>query len=166
MEGKIFKMLPLPLNLYYPSFALIMLLLLVFFMDRREIKETLWFGLLWGPVVTFTIFNSLGVIFHLYRYLHAAPFIFWGYPFWTGLAWASAVMLFIHFWPNRPEWYYSLIYIASFAMLSAAIDEVFQKLNLLQYIHWNWFFRFIISFIWFFSASIHWRRLSLKTKKY
>lgn len=151
-----------PLTLYYFAFPLTLLILLVFFLNRKEIKSLFWFGLIWGSVLTTVIILILGNVFHLVEYQHVYPFAILKLPLLFDLAWTPAVMMFVHFLPNPKTGYAYYIYIVVFALITAANDEVFHQIGLLTYIHWSPFVRFLISLPYFYWVAIHFTDLKSK----
>jgi hypothetical protein len=118
--------LKLPNSLYYPAFALTMLFFVLVFVPRKEIKKIFWFSVLWGTgldVLLVLLFKAL----NLYHYINADPFDFYGSPIFINLAWAAAVMLFLHFLPARKEKYILPVYISLFAVLGLFIGVFFLR---------------------------------------
>jgi len=151
-----------PLVLYYFAFPLGLLLLLVIFLNRKEIKSLFWFGIIWGTILTTIIIFILSNIFHLLTYQHVYPFTIFNLPLFLDLAWAPAIIIFIHFLPDKKVGYAYYTYIVFFALLNGANDEVFHQIGLLKYIHWNPFFRFLISLPYFYWLAVHYQSLKFK----
>ncbi len=145
-------------RLSYPIFALLMLFLVLAFVPRKEIKKLFWFSLLWGSTVD-AVLILLFRMLNLYHYVKLEPFNFLGAPLWIPLAWSPAFILFIYFYPNRKEWYYTTFYIAAFSMMGVAIGLFFTQVGLIKEVHWNEFLRFPVHFIWFYGALKHYQRL-------
>jgi hypothetical protein len=155
-------MIKSPLTLYYFAFPLGLLILLVIFLNRKEIKSLFWFGLIWGSVLTTVIIFILDDLCNLLKYQHVYPFTILGLPLLFDLAWTPAVMMFVHFLPDRKTGYPYYAYLVVFALINAANDEVFHQIGLLKYVHWSPFFRFLISLPYFYWLAIHYNNLKSK----
>ena len=150
------------MTFYYFAFPIILLTLMIIFLDRKAIQSLFWFGMVWGAGGSFVFVVIFSNIFTLFKYKHIEPFTFFGLPVLLGLAWTPAILLFLHFLPNRKTGYPYYAYITAFSLLSAVNDELFYKLGLLEYIHWHAFFRFIISLPYFYWMAIHYEYLKEK----
>ncbi len=147
-------MFKLPIELYYPAFSLFMMFLAIVFVPREKFKSFFWIGLLWGYV--FSILASfLGNNLNLFRWEHIQPFGFLTSVQWLDLAWIFAVILFLYYIPEDPGWYVYPVYLIIFSIASAALDMVFHELGLLTYVNWSPIWRFILAFIWFYGATLH-----------
>lgn len=135
-----------------------MLLLVVIFVPRREIKKLFWFSLLWGSAVDFLLVQFFRLM-NFYRYENSFPLDFYGSPILLNLAWSQAIILFIHFLPQRKEWYVFPFYIAAFSIVGVAIGVFFKNVGLLTEIHWHELMRFPIWALWFYGAGWHYNRL-------
>jgi hypothetical protein len=60
--------------------------------------------MLWGTGLDLILILLFKVL-NLYHYVNADPFDFYGSPIFINLAWAAAVMFFLHFLPARKEKY-------------------------------------------------------------
>lgn len=101
---------------------------------------------------------------NLYYYDNMGPFNFLGVPMWLALAWSPALILLIHFYPERNEWYYQYFYIGAFSMIGVGIGLFFTQAGLIKEIHWNEFLRFPVHFIWFYGAVRHHQYLQATEK--
>ncbi len=151
-----------PLTLYYFAFPLALLILMIAFLDRKQIKSLFWFGLLWGSVLTTLIIYIADDILNLVKYQHAYPFTIMRLPLLFDLAWTPAIIMFIRFLPNRKIRYPYYTYILTFALINAANDEVFHQIGLLKYIHWSPIVRFLISLPYFYGVALHYEHLEKK----
>jgi hypothetical protein len=151
-----------PLSLYYFLFPLGLLVLLVIFLNRKEIKSLFWFGIIWGSALTTFIIFILDNILGLVKYQHIYPFSVSGLPLLLDLAWTPAIMMFIHFLPDKRTGYAYYAYLLIFALMNAANDEVFHQIGLLEYIHWSPISRFLISLPYFYWLAIHYDNLKSK----
>ncbi|HEX3047999.1 MAG TPA: hypothetical protein VHY08_24820 [Bacillota bacterium] len=151
-----------PLTIYYFAFPLCLLILTIVFLNRKEIKSLFWFGLIWGTVLTTIIIFILDNILNLVKYQHVYPFTIMNLPLFFDLAWTPAIMMFVHFMPDKKTGYPYYAYMIFFCLINAANDEVFHQIGLLKYIHWNPFFRFLISLPYFYWIAIHFQSLKAK----
>ena len=63
------QVLGIPVEYYYPAFALFMLLLTIVLVPKNKIKTLFWLGLLWGflgSMVVGTIFSRIFKMFRLF----------------------------------------------------------------------------------------------------
>lgn len=150
---------PIPLNLYYPIFMLVMVAMVVLFIPREHYRHLFWISLFWGFIVCHIFIFCFGGIFQLFRWVHSFPFNFLGAPFFIKTAWLFAMMVYLYFLPKRKEWYVLPLYILMFSFVSAALDQIFHQMGLLVYKHWNPWYRFLVAIGWFFSATLHYRSL-------
>ena len=148
-------------SLYYPAFALIMLFFVLAFVPRRELQRTFWFSLLWGTGLD-TLLILLAKLLNLYHYVHAEPFELFGSPFFINLSWAAAVMLFLHFLPNRKERYVMPLYLASYAWLGVYIGVFLMKAGLIIETHWSEVYRFPLVYGCFYICYKHYQHLKKK----
>lgn len=151
-----------PLTLYYFAFPLSLLILMVIFLNRKEIKSLFWFGLIWGTGVTTLIIFIISNIFNLVKYQHVYPFTIFNLPLFFDLAWTPAILIFLHFLPQKKLGYAYHSYIIVFCLLNAVNDEVFHQIGLLKYIHWNPFYRLLISLPYFYWVAVHYTNLKSK----
>jgi hypothetical protein len=156
------KLLNDPFIFYYLGFPAILLLLTIIFLDRKTLQSLFWLGLIWGSGFSTLIIVIADNCFHLLRYQHASPFTFFGSPVLLHLAWAPAILMFLHFLPNRKISYAFYAYILIFSFMSSIIDEIFHQIGLLKYIHWNSFVRFVITLPYYYFLAVHY--LMLKSK--
>ncbi|HEX3047445.1 MAG TPA: hypothetical protein VHY08_22020 [Bacillota bacterium] len=148
-------------SLYYPAFAATMLFFVLVFIPRKEIQKIFWFSLLWGTgldLILVLLFKAL----NLYHYIKADPFDFYGSPVFINLAWAAAVMLFIHFLPARKEKYVFPLYLAMYALLGVLIGVFFAKADLIVETHWNELLRFPVVYLSFYAGYKHYQYLKNK----
>lgn len=151
-----------PLALYYIAFPLGLLILMVVFLNRKEIKSLFWFGLIWGTGLTTIIVFIIEDLLNLIKYQHGYLFIILSLPLFFDLAWTPAIMMFLHFLPNPKIKYAYYTYIILFALLNAVNDEFFHQIGLLEYNHWSPFFRFLISLPYFYWLAVHYINLRSK----
>lgn len=151
-----------PFTIYYFAFPLGLLLLTIIFLNRREIKSLFWFGLIWGSGFTTIIIFIIADVFNLLKYRHVYPFTVFNLPLLFDLAWTPAILLFLHFLPKKRLGYAYHSYIIVFCLLNAINDEVFHQIELLEYIHWNPIYRFLISIPYFYWLAIHYTDLKSK----
>jgi hypothetical protein len=155
-------MLKDPLILYYFGFPLVLLVQAIIFLDRKTFKSLFWFGLIWGSGLTTILLFIFDNLLNLVKYQHAYPFTFFNSPMLFNFGWTPAIMMFIHFLPNKKIGYAFYVYTLTFCLINAVNDEVFHQIGLLEYIHWSAFTRFIISLPYFYFMAVHY--LNLKTK--
>lgn len=151
-----------PLILYYFAFPIILLGLTIIFLNRKTIKSLFWFGLIWGSGLTTIIIFIADNLLNFVKYRHADPFTFFHLPVFFNFGWTPAVMLFLHFLPDKKTGYGYYAYIVMFSIISAINDDLFHQVGLLEYIHWNAFIRFLISLPYFYFLAVHFLHLSSK----
>lgn len=149
----------IPIEFYYPALPFLLWGLVLSFIPKAEIRRLFWLSFLWGYLGSKTFAVILTTLFHLVRWKHAMPFQFLGVPHWLVLGWAFALMLYFYFLPKTKEWYAFPTYLFAFALASAALDRIFNQAGLLEYIHWNPFYRFILALAWFYGAARHYNYL-------
>ncbi len=154
----------LPIKIYYPLFTFLMLFLTIIFVPKDKIKTLFWLSFIWGFLGSIFYVFIFSELFYLLKWQHAYPFSFYGTPVWLNVAWLLSIMLYLYFLPIQKEWYYFASYLFGFSLASAILDKIFNQIGLLQYIHWNPFFRFIIALGWFYGAAYHHNCLKEKGK--
>jgi hypothetical protein len=132
---------------------------MVVFLNRKEIQSLFWFGLIWGSGFTTLIIFLVDNVLNLVKYQHAYPFTIAKLPLFFDLAWTPAVIIYLHFLPRKKLGYAYHSYIITFCLFNAANDEVFHQIGLLKYVHWNPFYRFLISLPYFYWLATHYRKL-------
>jgi hypothetical protein len=138
-----------------------MLFFVLVFIPRKELAKTFWFSLLWGSglsLILILLFKTL----NLYHYVKADPFDFYGSPIFINLAWATAVMLFIHFLPVRKERYVLPLYLSMYAVLGVFIGTFLTKAGLIVEAHWNELLRFPVVYLSFYACLKHYQYLKKK----
>ena len=149
----------IPLNLYYPIFALTMLFLVALFIPKAQFRHLFWISLFWGFFVCHFFILIFGALLNLFQWVHAFPYVFLSAPIFIKIAWLFSIMLYFYFLPRRNEWYVLPMYILMFSFISAALDQIFHQMGLLVYYHWNPWFRFLLAVVWFYLAQLHYRVL-------
>lgn len=139
-----------------------MVLLVVFFVPRPQFPELFWFGLLWGFLGTIAFESIFGKVLGLFNWQHIAPFEFLGQSLWVCLAWIFSIIFYLSNLPETRGWFYYLVYLLAFSIASAALDKVFYQVGLLNYLHWNPFYRFLVALVWFHGAYLHYKFSGLK----
>ncbi len=144
-----------PVEYYYPALAFVLLALVVLFVPKEEYKKLFWISFLWGYLGSKIFVLVFGELIQLFKWKQAMPFEFLGAPHWLVLGWGLALILFFYFIPKSEEWYAFPVYLLIFSISSAALDKIFHNAGLLEYIHWNPFYRFVVALIWFYGAARH-----------
>lgn len=147
-----------PIQLGYIIFAGLMFLLLITFVPRRRIQKLFWFSLLWGPMVNILMVWTFQAL-NLYHYEYLKPFEFLGTPIFNSLAWSPAIILFIHFLPERTERYVVPLYIALYSMLGTLIGAYFTEFGLVEEVHFHYVLRLPIWYLWFSATLWHYYKL-------
>lgn len=155
-------MLGLPIEMYYPALAFLLWALVVSLIPKEQIKRLFWLSFLWGYLGSKAFVFLISEVFRLYAWKRAMPFKFLGAPHWLVLGWAFALMLYFYFMPETKERYAFPAYLFAFSLASAALDQIFHQIGLLEYIHWNPFYRFILAMAWLYGAARHYRYLQAK----
>lgn len=148
-------MIGLPIEIYYPAFTFLMLFLTIIFVPKNKFKSLFWLSLIWGFLFSIFFVFVFGGLLNLLQWRHAEPFSFYGAPVWLNVAWLLAIMIYLYFLPTQKEWYYFASYLLGFAFASAILDKIFNQIGLLDYIHWNPFYRFLVALFWFYGAACH-----------
>jgi hypothetical protein len=141
-----------------------MLLLTIIFVPKDKFKSLFWLSFLWGFLVSIAFVLITSGLLNLLQWRHTMPFSFYGTPVWLNVAWLLSIMLYLYFLPTQKEWYYFAVYLFGFAFASAILDKVFHQIGLLQYIHWNPFFRFLVALGWFYGTAYHFNYMKAKGK--
>lgn len=154
----------IPIGVYYPVFTFLMLFLTIIFIPKHKFKALFWISFIWGFLFSiFFVFIFSGML-NLLKWQHTMPFAFYGSPVWLNVAWLLSIMLYLYFLPAQKEWYFFTSYLLGFAFASAVLDTIFNQIGLLEYIHWNPFYRFIVALFWFYGAAYHHNYLKGKGK--
>lgn len=152
-------------DFYYIGFALLMGGLALIVIPRKTIRHLFGFSLVWGYLGSlFFIIVFGGGLFKLFYWRFSEPFTFFQSPFLLNLAWVPAIMIYIYFLPKIKHLH--LLFLFSFALVSAGLDEMFHRMGLLEYIHWHPFWRFIIAVVWLLGATIHYNRIIADNEKF
>lgn len=145
----------LPIELHYHKFVILMVLISVITVPREKFGRYFWVSLVWGYLGTFLFTWICSDLLHLFEWRYLEEIKFMGANHWFALAWAMAIMVYLRFLPTRQAWYVFPIYLLVFSISSAALDLNFHKLKMLEYYHWNPFYRFLVALIWFYGAAKH-----------
>ena len=158
------QVLGVPVEYYYPGFAVLMFILLIVFVPKEKFKSYFWLALIWGCLGSIFVGTIFGDILKLFRWEYAMPFLFYGHPIWINLAWLLEFVFFLHYLPTQKEWYYGATYIIGFAIVSAFLDKIFNQIGMLHYNHWNPWYRFFVALAWFYGAAYHCNYLKARGK--
>ena len=85
--------LGIPILLYYPGLAFILLGIALLSIPKAEIKKLFGESLLWGLAFSF-IFTVTMRALGAFRYAHMGSFQLLGSPIWLNLAWSPAILIF------------------------------------------------------------------------
>lgn len=149
----------IPIELYYPALTFLLWFLVLSLVPKEQVRKLFWLSLLWGYLGSKAFAFLVGDIFHLFAWKHAMPFKFLGAPHWLVMGWIFAIMLYLYFMPKTKEWYAFPAYLFAFSLASAALDQIYHNLGLLEYIHWNPFWRFLVALGWFYGVARHYQYL-------
>jgi hypothetical protein len=147
---------------YYFAFPLGLMILMVVFLNRKEIQSLFWFGLVWGSGFTTLIIFLIDNVFKLAKYQHTYPFTIARLPLFFNLAWTPAIIMYLHFLPKKKIGYAYYSYIIIFCLLNAANDEVFHQIGLFKYIHWHPLYRFLLSLPYFYGLAVYYGNLEAR----
>ena len=145
--------LDLPLVLWYPFLAFILLAIVILTMPKKKIKELFFESLAWGLLASF-IFSVVIDKLHLLDHVYHGPFSLLGSPIWFNLAWSPAIMLYLYNKPPMRKTIQFWIYLLSFSLMGAMLDQAFHGLGLIKYYHWSPLVRFFVGVIWFYGAAV------------
>ncbi|MGE5598658.1 MAG: hypothetical protein ACM3XS_04700 [Bacteroidota bacterium] len=145
--------LGLPLLMYYPALAIILLGIALAAIPRAEIKRLFIESLLWGTGFSF-IFTVAMRVLGIFRYEHLGPFQLLGSPIWLNLAWSPAILIFLFFRPPMRRAFLFWGYLLTFCLVSAMLNEVLSRLGLLRQYHWSSPAQFLSAAIWFLGAAL------------
>lgn len=141
------------MEIYSPAAAVVMLFLVWYFVPKEKFKELLWYGLTFGFIGNAFFLAMGGEVFSLFRWVNVHPFRFLGYSIWDDLLLIFMVIFFLNFLPKPTHKVMFWVYIMAFAVIHAMHDQIFHQVGLLNYYHWNPFFRFIMGLVWFFGIA-------------
>lgn len=146
-----------PLELYPPTFAFFLLVLLLTFVPKEKYKELFWFGLIWGYLGSTVLVFFFSTVFKLFHYERVMPTITFGGPLWLTFAWIPTIMLYLHYLPTRKEWYVFPLYLVAFSVAGTEVERIFNRCGYLVYSHWSPVYRFFLSLVWFYLVALHYR---------
>ena len=149
----------IPIEYNYIILALLLFGLVLSFIPKEEVRRLFWLSFLWGYLESKVSVFILTKLLKFYRYRYAMPFQFLGTPHWLVLGWTFTLMIYFYFLPKTKQWYAFPLYLFAFAMTSTALDKIMNQIGLLEYIHWNPFYRFILAMLLFYLAARHYRYL-------
>jgi hypothetical protein len=124
---------------------------------KEKYKSLFWYGLIWGCLVGHIFGWIFGLGLHCYEYQQGGPFMPFHTNFWLNFAWVPAIIIYLYYLPSSNLPYVYPLYLLTFSLASAGLDEIFHEAKLLIYYHWNPFFRFIIAVLWFWGAKVHYK---------
>lgn len=148
-----------PKNLYYVGFSSLMAALAIILIPRKAIHKIFGFSLVWGYLGSLFFVKTFDQGLNLFHWEAANPFIFFKSPFLLNLAWVPAIMIYLYFIPKPKHLFY--LYVFSFCLVSAGLDEVFNRIGVLTYIFWNPFLRFLVAFLWLYGATWHAQKIGI-----
>ena len=88
------QVLGVPVEYYYPGFAVLMFILLIVFVPKEKFKSYFWLALIWRCLGSIFVGTIFGGILKLFRWEYAMPFLFYGHPIWINLAWLLEFVFF------------------------------------------------------------------------
>ncbi|NLZ93246.1 MAG: hypothetical protein GX922_04410 [Firmicutes bacterium] len=148
----------IPSHYVYPIYTVILALILIALVPRKEIKELLIFGITFGAVLDVTIIAAVSKLLELGGHLNFEPFGAFGFPFFPPIAWAIWFILFFYFLPTELPWL--ILYVLTAAAMAVMFSNVLLNLKVFT---WN-YGRVIVPFLvyapWFFFSAWAFRRLT------
>lgn len=118
--------------IYYPIFAIIVILGALLLIPKNSYKKYFIYGLMFGGIgdsVIAVLYNYFGLI----KYKEMGPFNIMNiFSFWTPITWAFIFMLFFYFLPVRKV--FLIPYILIFSLLNYSVGLVMQNIGLFEYI--------------------------------
>ena len=145
--------LPFPHVIYYPFIAFTLLVISVVVIPRKGLRRLFLESLFWGLVLSFCFDAAMGAL-NIYHYRHMGAFAVLRAPIWINLAWSPAIMVYLFFKPPMKAAVAFWVYLLSFSLISAMLDDVLHKLGLLQYVHWSPLARLAVAVGWFYAAAL------------
>lgn len=152
----------IPHDFYYIAFALGMVVFMVIFIPRSDIKELFPLSFVWGYLGSFLFVITFSGLLSYFRW-QATPFTFISSPLILNLSWIPALMIYLYFLPKEKHLFW--LYLLTFSLVSAGIDSVFHQLGTLRYIFWGPMGRFIVAVLWFLGVTVHFNYLTKKKLK-
>ena len=143
----------LPLLLYYPGLAFILLAIAVIAIPKAGIKRLFLESLLWGFILSFLV-AVLARALNIFHYVDYGPFALLGSPVWLNFAWSPSIMVFLYFKPRISKTFLFWSYLLGFSLMSAALNESLFRLGLLIHVHWSSWARFLLAAGWFYAAAL------------
>ena len=145
----------IPVGLYYLIIAFLMWGLALVLIPKEKFKPLFWYGLIWGYLAGHIFAWIFGVGLHCYEYKLIKPFRPFYANAWLNFAWIPAIMIYLFHLPTSNLWYVYPLYLVTFSLASASIDDIFHEAGLLKYYHWSSLIRFIITLTWFWGVKVH-----------
>ncbi len=156
----------IPIDWYYIVIAFLMWGLALFLIPKEKYKPLFWYGLIWGYLAGSIFAWIFGQWLHCYEYKLVEPFRPFYTNIWLNFAWIPTIMIYLFYLPTSNLWYIYPLYLITFSLASAGLDDIFHQAGLLKYYHWNLFIRFIISLIWFWGVKVHYKATKDSIHKY
>ena len=156
----------IPIDWFYIGIAFLMWGLALFLIPKEKYKSLFWYGLIWGYLAGHIFAWIFGLWLHCYEYKLAEPFRPFYTNIWLNFAWIPTIMIYLFCLPTSNLWYIYPLYLITFSLASAGLDDIFHQAGLLKYYHWNSFIRFIISLIWFWGVKVHYKAIKDNIHKY
>lgn len=140
----------------YPIWALILVILSLIIVPRKDYQYLLPHGLLIGIVSGIFLIVTVNLI-KAWNYVDVFPYSFLGISIFIIAAWSASTIIFLWALPeDLPVWTH-YVYIALYAIIGVVIDSTFHNLGLRPYADWykSWMWFIVVYIIFWINYKIY-----------
>lgn len=140
-------------TLFYPTYMLIALIVVLLTIPQRDLKKYFIYGVLFGGLGDIIIVGLYQNILHIIWFKNAGIFNVLGQNLLSAPSWILTVMIFLRFLPIRKLFQYA--YVLGFGAFSVGYGYLVQNVGLFDFKPWVYplFSYFTFTFWW---AAITW----------
>ncbi|MTI85314.1 MAG: hypothetical protein FH756_15795 [Firmicutes bacterium] len=139
-------------TLLYPVFLVLVFILLLIFIPKKDYKKFFIYGVLIGGIGDVLVVGIFQNLLHIIWFKNAGIFEVLGQNILSPPSWTFTVMIFLRFLPSRPPFLYA--YLIAFAFASVGFGYLVQNAGLFDFRPWFYPFFSWLTFLgwWSFAA--------------
>lgn len=154
-------------TLFYPSFLVVLFILVLLLIPLKSFKEYFIYGVLIGGLGDMLIVGIFQNLLHIIQFKNAGVFSVLGENLLSPPCWILMVMLFLRFLPRKRT--FLIVYNLAFASFSVGFGYIVHNANLFDFRPWFYPTFSYLTFLgwWFFATWLFLKTSSLaKTNLY
>lgn len=136
-------------TLFYPSYILIALVIVLITIPKRDFKEYFIYGVLFGGLGDVVVVGLFQNLLNVIWFKNSGIFNALGQNLLSPLSWTLTVMIFLYFLPQQKLFRY--IYVLGFAVFSVGYGYLVHNVGLFDFRPWFYPFFAYLTFLFWWS---------------